>query len=125
MTDRATILLTIASTAVGSAASWFISRRYYRRSGSDLDAALRPLAGDNQKLLQATNTLGRMLKQAGLGEPSWDAAGNLIGLVIRASAGDVLSVSDCAVATITRAEPPRYDRQHEQPPPDEQVGPNA
>jgi hypothetical protein len=82
MSDGSAILLTIASTAVGSAASWFISRWYYRRSGTDLNTALQPLAGDTQKLLRATNLVARMLEQAGIGQPSYDGDGNLIGIAI-------------------------------------------
>src|SRR3954447_19529295 len=74
MSDGASIRLTIAITAVGSAASWLISRWYYRQSGSDLDAALQPLAGDSQKQLQGLAAIGRMLEQAGIGKPTFDAA---------------------------------------------------
>jgi len=125
MSDSASIILTIASTAVGSTASWFISRWYYRRSGSDLDAALRPLAGDNQKLLQATNALGRMLEQAGIGKPSYDATGNLTGVVITESLRQVIGLSDRATATVVRGNPAQYDRQHEQPPSPEPEGDHA
>ena len=34
MSDGATILLTIAGTAVGSAASWFFTWLYFRKSSS-------------------------------------------------------------------------------------------
>ena len=115
MSDGSAILLTIASTAVGSAASWFISRWYHLRSGSDLDAALRPLAGDNQKLLQATNAVGRMLEQAGIGKPSYDQAGNITGIVVTATAHARGSSTATAVGSFTITPPPCYDRQHEQP----------
>ena len=77
MNDDASILIAIGSTAVGSIASWFTSRWYYRRSSSDLDNALRPLAGNDRQLIQATNAIAHMLDQAGLGKPTYDAAGNL------------------------------------------------
>ena len=116
MTDGTTYLLAGVTTAIGSAASWFFSRWYYSRSGSDLDAALRPLAGNHQKLLQATNAIGRMLQQSGIGEPAFDAAGNLTGIVLRATASGGVRIGGTASATVTRAVPSQYDRQNEQPP---------
>ena len=125
MNDGSAIFLTIASTAVGSAASWFFSRRYYRRSGTDLDAALRPIAGDNQKLLQATNTVSRMLQKAGIGKPNYDAVGNLTGIVITGAAHSTPSFGPTASATVERGKPPQYDRQHEQPPSPQPEGNHA
>jgi hypothetical protein len=100
MTDQSAIILTIVSTAAGSAASWFISRWYYRRSGSDLDAALRPLAGNAQKLLQGVNSLGRMLEQSGLGTLTYDESGNITGIFVRKFASDSATTSDAATATV-------------------------
>ncbi len=119
MSDGATILLTAVGTGIGvilgAVPSWYFSRWYYLKSGTDLDAALRPLAGDTQKALQALSTVGRMLEQAGIGHPNYDAAGNLTGVVIEASVSDVATVSDAAIVTHTKAPLPQYDRQHEQP----------
>jgi hypothetical protein len=114
MSDAASILLTVASTAVGSAASWFISRWYYRQSGSDLDSALQPLTGDQRKLLQATNALGRMLEQAGIGKPTFDEAGNLTGVVVFGKADNILGHAMVKASGFCTP-PPQYDRQHEQP----------
>jgi hypothetical protein len=124
MSDGASILLTIAGTAAGAVASWFTSRWYYRRSGSDLDAALRPLMGNDQQMIQALNALGRMLEQASIGKPTYDAAGNLTGVVVT-GAGHIqlggLRVSGFGTCT----PPPQYDRQHEQPPSPESEGDHA
>ena len=123
MSDGSAILLTAAGTLVGvvlgAVPSWYFLRRYYLRGGSDLDAALRPLAGHDQKLLQAVNTLGRMLEQADIGKPSYDAAGNLTGVVIT----HALSMSTDTF--LVKAPPPQYDRQHEQPPSPEPEGDHA
>ena len=119
MSDGSAILLTAAGTLVGvvlgAVPSWYFSRRYYLRGGSDLDAALRPLAGDDQKLLQATNAVGRMLEQAGIGKPSYDQAGNITGIVVTATAHARGSSTATAIGSFTITPPPRYDRQHEQP----------
>jgi hypothetical protein len=117
MSDGSATLLTIAGTLAGAAASWYFSRRYYLKSGTDLDAALQPLAGDTQKLLRATNLVARMLEQAGIGQPSYDGDGNLIGIGIKvpvSAVGASAGVGGISVQIIE--EPPtQYDRQHEQP----------
>ena len=112
MIDGASILHDIGNIAVG----WFITRWYYRRSGSDLGAAVRPLAGDNQKQLQATNALGRSFERAGIIKLAYDATGNLTGSAIPESLHQVIGLTDRATAVVVRGEPPQYDRQHEQPP---------
>ena len=71
MSDGSAILLTIAGTAAGAAASWY----FHLKSGSDLDAALRRLEGDHQSQLKALSAVGRMLEQSGIGKPTYDAAG--------------------------------------------------
>jgi hypothetical protein len=118
MSDGASILLTIAGTGIGAAigaiASWHFSRTYYLRSGTDLDAALRPLAGDSGKQLQALAAIARMLEQAGIGKPAFDAAGNLTGVVITGALRAVAG-SDGFRAVGTCTPPSQYDRQHEQP----------
>jgi hypothetical protein len=114
MNDGQAILLTVASTVVGSLASWYISRWYYLKSGPDLDAALRPLGSDSKKMLQALSTVGRMMEQAGIGKPTFDPDGNLTGVAVTGSANLVLAPVTLT-ATGTCSPPPQYDRQHEQP----------
>ena len=109
MIDGASILLAIGTTAASLTASWYITRWYYRRSGSDLAAAVRPQ-------LQGTNALGRMFERAGIVKPAYDATGNLTGSAIPESLHQVIGLTDRATATVVRGEPPQYDRQHEQPP---------
>lgn len=121
MSDDASILLTIGGTAVGAVASWY----FYRKSGVDLDAALRRLDGNHQKQLQAANALARMLEQSGIGKASYDAEGNLTGIAIAGAAHTVGRVSHRADATVVRGVPPQYDRQHEQPPTPEPEGEHA
>ena len=86
MSDGSAILLTISGTVagavLGAVASWYFSRRYYLKSGIDLAAALRRLEGNYQKQLQAVSAVGRMLEQEGIGKPTYDAAGNLTGVVV-------------------------------------------
>jgi hypothetical protein len=127
MSDQSAILLTAAGTiagvVLGAVSSWYFSRRYYLKSGTDLDAALLPLAGDAQKALQAANTVGRMLEQAGIGKATRDAAGNLTGLVVTATAHFVAS-SDMNVTAMVKR-PPQHDREHEQPPSPESEGDHA
>ncbi len=129
MSDGSAILLTAAGTLVGVVLgvvpSWYFSRRYYLRGGSDLDAALHPLVGNDQKTLQALNAIGRILEQNGQGTFSRDEAGHITGIVITASARDVLSFSQRATAVVVRGEPPQFDRQHEQPPSPEPEGDHA
>jgi hypothetical protein len=108
--------LSVLLTAIGVIASWFISRWYYRRSGYDLDAMLSPLAGNHQKLLQATNAVGRMLEQAGIGKPTYDEAGNISGNIVTATAHARGSSQAAAVGRAMYSPVPQYDRQHEQPP---------
>jgi hypothetical protein len=115
MSDGATILLTTASTTIGAFVSWWITRRYYHRSGKDLEAALRPLAGDNQALIRSANAIARMIEQADLGKGAYDSAGNLTGVTLTVCAGDTVKVTDVATAVVERGQPARYDRQHEQP----------
>jgi hypothetical protein len=131
MSDGKAILLNLvfmlSGVVLGAVPSWYFSRRYYLKSGSDLDTALRPLAGDAQKLLQATNTLGRMLEQAGIGKPSYDREGNLIGVAITVPVRAVAATAGVGTISVitTTGEPPRYDRQHEQPPSPQSEGDHA
>lgn len=114
MSDGSAILLTAAGTlagvVLGAVPSWYFSRRYYLKSGTDLDAALRPFAGNDQKLLQA---VGCMLEQSGIGKPTYDAAGNLTGVVVTRT---VSMSTDTFLVKPLPPQPPQYDRQHEQPP---------
>ncbi len=119
MNDASTILL----TAAGAVASWYFSRRYYLKSGTDLDVALRRLEGDHQMQLQALTAIGRMLEQSGMGHPTYNAAGNLTGIVVTGSAR--LTGSGGLTATGTATGPSQYDRQHEQPPSPEPEGDHA
>ena len=121
MSVGASILLAIATTALGVLATWFFAWLYFRKSSSDF----RHLAGNHQKLPQAVNTLGRILEQAGIGHPTYDGADNLTGIVITASLRDAVLLSDSATATVVRGQPPQYDRQHEQPPSPEPEGDHA
>ena len=61
MSDGSAILLTISGTVagvvLGAVPSWYFSRRYYLKSGTDLDAALRRLEGNHQKQLQAVSAV--------------------------------------------------------------------
>ncbi len=107
--------LSILLTVIGVVASWFISRWYYRRSEYDLDAMLRPLAGNHEKLLQATNAVGRMLEQAGIGKTTYDEAGSISGNIVTATAHARGSSQVTAVGRATYSPPLQYDRQHEQP----------
>jgi len=92
----------ILFTVAGIVASWLISRWYYRKSGTDLDAALRPITGDAKKLLHAVSVFARMLEQAGLGKATYDAAGNLTGVVITGAAHSTASFGPTASATVER-----------------------
>ena len=65
MSVGASILLAIATTALGVPATWFFAWLYFRKSSSDF----RHLAGNHQKLLQAVNTLGRILNKLALATP--------------------------------------------------------
>ena len=91
------------------------------KSSSDV----RHLVGNDQKTLQVVNAIGRIIEQNGQGKLTYDQAGNITGIVITASTYDVLSLSDRATATVTRGQPPQYDRQHEQPPSPEPEGDHA
>lgn len=102
---------------IGSSVSWYITWLYYRKSGVDLDSALKPLANDQRKLLQATNALGRMLEQAGIGKPTFDESGNLTGIIIFGKAHITLNHATMK-ASGSIAPPSQYDRQHEQPTPE-------
>jgi|SRR5271166_1829474 len=121
MTDVQAILLNVANTA----ATWFISRWYYRKSGTDTNVALRPIAGDVKKALQGVSVHARMLEQAGLGKATYDAAGNLTGLVVTGTGHAAGSSHVVGVGKATYSPPPQYDRQHEQPLPDEKGNPHA
>jgi hypothetical protein len=85
MSDGEATLLTAAGTISGVVPSWFLSRKYLLKSGAHLEDALRPLAGDRRRLLQITNSLARVLQQAGIGLPVFDAAGDLVGIAIKGS----------------------------------------
>jgi len=117
MSDGAAILLTIAGTTAGVLATWY----YDRKSSSNF----RHLAGDVQKTHQAVIAIGRIVEQNGQGKFSRDEAGNITGIVLTASARDVISFSDRADAVVVRGQPPQYDRQHEQPPSPEPEGGHA
>jgi hypothetical protein len=108
-------MLTITTTALGILATWFFAWLYFRKSGSDLDAALRRLDGNHQKQLQALTAVARMLERSGNGKATYDTAGHLTGIFINESASDGAFVSDAAIVTHTKAPLPQYDRQHEQP----------
>ena len=95
MSDGSAILLTISGTVVGAAlgavTTWYVDHRSRLKSSVGLDAALGPLVGNDQKALQALNAIGRILEQNGQGTFSRDEAGHITGIVITASARDVLS----------------------------------
>jgi hypothetical protein len=110
MSDGASILLTVVSTAVGSTASWWISRWYYLRSGTDLAAAVRDLADR-----RGVNAIASMLEQSGHGKTNRDMTGNVIGVTFERSSSIGLVISGSAAPTVTQGPLPRYDRQHEQP----------
>ena len=69
--------------------------------------------------------LARMLEQRGTGKLTYDAAGNLTGLVVTGAAHSTASFGPTASATVERGTPPQYDRQHEQPLPDGDGNPHA
>ena len=123
MSDGSAILLSATSTIVGAALSAVVSRFFYLKAGSDLDAALRSLKGNHQMQLQALTAIGRMLEQSGMGHPTYNAAGNLTGIVVTGSAR--LAGSGGLTATGTATGPSQYDRQHEQPPSPEPEGDHA
>jgi hypothetical protein len=108
------IIFTLIGVVLGALPSWYFSRMYYLKSGTDLDAALQPLAGDQRKLLQATNTVGRMLEQAGLGKPTYDEAGNMIGIAIVAAVRFEATSDMRVTAEVRKYQPP----QQEQPGPE-------
>jgi hypothetical protein len=119
MSDQSAILLTAAGTlagvVLGAVPSWYFSRRYYLKSGTDLDTALRRLEGNHQRQLQAVSAVGRMLEREGIGKPTYDAAGNLTGVVVT-GAGHIQLVGLRVGGFGTCTPPPQYDRQNEQPP---------
>ena len=125
----AILLLSAASTIVGAALSAVVSRFFYLKAGSDLDAALRSLKGNHQMQIQALTAIGRMLEQSGMGKPIYDAAGNLTGVTISitVSPGPLASSANLGTpkVTTTIGVPPQYDRQHEQPPSHEPEGHHA
>lgn len=124
MSDGSAILMTavgtIAGAALGALANWYFSRR----SSSELDATFRSLAGNDQKLLRAVNTIGRMLEKAGIAKLAYDEAGNVTSIVITGS-GRITLPGLRVRGTGTYSPPPQYDRQHEQPPSPEPEGDHA
>jgi|SRR5208282_2111724 len=92
----------------------------YRKSGSDLDAAMR-------RQRQATNAIGHKLEHKDQVELVFDAAGNVIGNSITVSLSPLASSAALGTptVTITTGEPPQFDRQHEQPPSPEPEGDHA
>jgi hypothetical protein len=127
------LLFTLLGVLLGGFPSWFFSRMYYLKSGTDIDTALRPIAGDAQRSLLAVTALGRMLEQSGLGNLTYDETGHITGIVVRTYASDVAIASDAALASImppsdvtTASEAavithipdplPQHDHQHGQPP---------
>jgi len=74
MSDGQSILL----AAAGIVATWYFAHWCYRKSGSDLDAAMR-------RQHQATNAIGHKLEHKDQVELVFDAAGNVIGNSITVS----------------------------------------
>jgi hypothetical protein len=118
MSDESAILLTAAGTAAGAVASWYFSRQYYLKSGTDLDAAFR-------QTHQAMSALGHVIEKRGEGKLKYDDAGNITGLEYFGSANLKASGGLTATGTVTKPPPPKYDRQHEQPPAPEPEGDHA
>jgi hypothetical protein len=100
MNDGASILLSIASIAVGAVPSWLISRMYYLKSGPDLDNALRPLAGHGITQMQALNAIALQLEQSGIGKRTFDNDGNLIAVNV-ISIASIPSEESFGIPTIT------------------------
>ena len=81
MSDGQAVLLSIACTAIGIGAS----------HGSTANRATisTPRCGPLQAILRSSSEqltpVGLMLKQAGLGHPTYDGEGNITGLVITAT----------------------------------------
>jgi len=117
MIDVQLVATTVVGALVGAIPSWFISRWFYRKSGEDLDAALKPYGSDARKALQALNVIGRMMEQARIGKPTFDEDGNLNGVVLTAHGNVTITpVTAKGFATFTPPTPYSYDREHEQPP---------
>jgi len=129
MSDGSAILLSAASTFVGwvlgSVSSWYFSRWYYRRSGSDLAAVAQLLLGNHSKTLQVLYAFGHILELNGLGTFSRDGTGTITGIALTATGHAKSSSQPTAVGRETYSPPPQYDRQHEQPPSPKSEGNHA
>ena len=97
----ASILFTLLGVVLGAIPSWLISRMYYLKSGTDLDAALRPLVGNSQKLRQAVNILARMLEQGGIGKATFAPDGSLNGILLTAPASGGIVMDGSAIPSVT------------------------
>ncbi len=116
---------TIVGAILGATASWFFSRKYYLKSKDDADKAMIRLLHDHTTQYRCFTVLARMLEESGIGTPNYDATGNLTGVKVSAIAHAVGSSTVTATGKAVKTEPPRYDRQHEQPYTDKSDGSDA
>jgi hypothetical protein len=106
---------TIVGAILGAGVSWYFSRMYYQQSGKDFAKGMALIVTDHNTQFRSFTALARMLEHAKLAKGSYDATGNLTGVTISADAHASATATATAVGRVIRAEPPRDDRQHEQP----------
>ena len=100
---------TVIGAILGAVASWYFSRKYYLKSGIDLDSATR-------KILRAHNVVATLRREGMNATAIYDTDGYLSGVTVSATGHAEGSSTATGGGSFTIKPPPQYDRQHEQPP---------
>lgn len=110
-----TVTSTIVGILVGGAITWIVSMIYYHKAGKDLarEAEKVRIAGD--RLRQGIRVIARALEAGKLAEVNWDPEGDPLGLVYRASVGNVLNIQHTIEGEGTYEPPPPGDAEPDEP----------
>jgi hypothetical protein len=105
---------TLVSLFVGSAVTWAVAAWYYQHAAKDLEQASERLREETAHVRKLVNILAQALKNEGVVDVTWDAAGNLAGVVLRLQS--IPSGEAFGTPSIILGPPPEAAQPPEHPP---------
>lgn len=110
-----TVTSTIVGILVGGIITWLVSMIYYHKAGEDLVREAEKLRESGERLRQGIRVIARALEAGKLAEVNWGPEGDPLGLVYRASAGNVLNIQHTIEGEGTYEPPPPGDTGPDEP----------